>query len=208
MKNGNKTYNVKTIDSSQNDWRKNAIEAKVDNFPWASDDDYRPETSAWLATDGVSLFIYMETNETDLRALTTGLGYVHTDSCMEFFVCPDPASSQKYLNFELNPIGAMHLAIGTCRKDRVTLPIENYKELFNVKTGTNAKGWNLEFRIPLSFLREFFPSMKLKSGHVMRGNFYKCGDNTPKPHYGCWSPIDLPKPDFHNSDFFSELVLE
>jgi hypothetical protein len=41
----------------------------------------------------------------------------------------------------------------------------------------------------------------------MRGNFYKCGDKTIHPHYGCWSPIELPKPDFHCSDFFGEIIL-
>ncbi len=146
----------------------------------------------------------METNETDIRAEAQGFGFVHTDSCMELFLMPDPETPQ-YLNWEFNPAGAMYLSIGTDRHKRETVARENYRELFQVKTAIHSAGWNLEFIIPLTFLRRFFPSLALEAGGVMRGNFYKCGDNTPRPHYGCWSPINLPQPDFHCPAFFGEL---
>ncbi|MDT3424944.1 hypothetical protein J2Z22_000457 [Paenibacillus forsythiae] len=40
------------------------------------------------------------------------------------------------------------------------------------------------------------------------GNFYKCGDETPIPHYGCWSMVNSASPDYHLSRCFWELVLE
>ena len=206
-------YTVQRLDPQTHDpggkeWWKDLPEAKVDRFPFANPGEgYRPATSARLGHDGSSLYVYMETDETDLRMETKGFGYVHTDSCMEFFVSPDPAS-QKYLNFEFNPAGAMFLAIGTGRYDREILSNDNYRDLFKVNTTVHQKGWSLEFAIPLSWLKQWFAALELKPGLVMKGNFYKCGDNTSRPHYGCWSPIDTGKPDFHCPRFFGDLILE
>ena len=203
-----KTYKVTMVNSSQKEWWAKAEEAKVNCFTWAAlTSNYRPETIARLGTDGASLFVFMETDETDLRALANGFGFVHNDSCMEFFVSPDHTST-KYLNFEFNPLGAMYLSIGTSRYDRTPLPVKNYRELFKVRTAIHCRGWNLEFKIPLLFLLDYFPSLELKPGYVMRRNFYKCGDETPRPHYGSWSPINLEKPDFHCPDFFGAMILE
>ena len=197
-----KLYPVKQLNPLSPQWRNEAELAKVDNFPWGG--DYRPTTIARLGTDGASLFVFMETDEIDLRYETKGFGHVHTDSCMEFFVSDLP--SAQYLNFEFNPLGAMYLSVGSSRHDREVLSIENYKDLFQVKTAVHDNGWNLEFQIPISFFKRFFPAMEFKPGNVMRGNFYKCGDKTARPHYGCWSPINLQKPDFHCPDFFGTLT--
>jgi hypothetical protein len=202
-------YNVKRFEVFQNNWWKEAQEAKVEHFPWGklAEVDYRPATSAWLGTDGDSLSIFMETGETNLRSEASGFGFVHNDSCMEFFLSPNPANSSEYLNFEFNPSAAMYLSIGASRHDRIKIPQENYREFFQIKTAVSDKGWNLEYRIPFSFMLRFFPSFDLKPGHIMRGNFYKCGDSTTRPHYGCWSLIELPEPDFHCPDFFGTLQL-
>ena len=202
-----KIYKVKCLDPLQQEWWKDTDLVKVEHFPWGTNgpDDYRPVTNARLGTNGDSLFIFMETDEINLRSETKGFGHVHTDSCMEFFVAPD-ASSLQYLNFEFNPAAAMYLSIGIDRYNREVLLTENYRDLFNVKTVVHDRGWNLEFHIPLSFLKRFFPFLELERGRSMRGNFYKCGDNTARPHFGCWSPIDLPKPDFHCPAFFGTLT--
>jgi hypothetical protein len=201
-----RTYTLKRIEGSPADWREAAPPLAVDTFPWAGPDGFRPRTTAQAAIDGnTSLCIYMETAETELRAETSGFGHVHTDSCMEFFLSPDPLNTPRYFNWEFNPAGAMYLAIGTSRRDRTPLPEKNYRELFAVQTTVHGRGWSLELRIPLSFLRRFFPALTFAPGYTMRGNFYKCGDNTRRPHFGCWSPIDLPEPDFHCPDFFGTL---
>ena len=202
-------YEIKRVDSASGEWWKSANEAKVDHFPWGeqAEDDYRPKTVARVGTDGASILVLMESDESELRAETKGFGHTHTDSCMEFFLSPDPGGSSDYLNWEFNPVGGMYLAIGPNRHNRVTIPDENYRELFQVKTAVGDNGWRIEYRIPLEFLRRFFPSPELKPGHAMRGNFYKCGDETARPHFGCWSPIHLPQPDFHCPDFFGTLVV-
>jgi len=151
----------------------------------------------------------METDETEIRAEERGLsGQVHTDSCMEFFLNADPVNSNQYVNWEFNPAGALCLAVGSHRYDRHDIQIDAYMDLFQVKTNIRDNGWSVEFRIPFAFLLSCFPLLQIKRGHVMRGNFYKCGDKTARPHYACWSPIDLPYPDFHCPAFFGTLILE
>ena len=208
MESNRREYLIKKKESRDN-WHKKTGKAIIDNFPWGplSADDFRPHTGANVAYNSDSLFVYMETDDPDLLAMTKDFGHVHTDCCMEFFLSPSP-ESKHYLNWEFNPAGGMYLSIGTSRYDRVPAAKEDYRNLFQVKTSGSQTGWNIEYRIPLAFLRTFFPSLELKQGHSMRGNFYKCGDKCARPHYGCWSPIDLPKPDFHCPDFFGVLKLE
>ena len=202
------TYTLKRIEGSRADWREETAPLTADIFPWADADGFRPHTTAKAAISGdSSLCVFMETDETELRAETNGFGYVHTDSCMEFFLAPDPLNSPRYLNWEFNPAGAMYLSIGSGRHDRAALPEKNYRELFAVQTAAHTGGWSLEFRIPLSFLRRFFPALAFEPRYAMRGNFYKCGDKTRRPHYGSWSPIDLPEPDFHCPNFFGTLLV-
>jgi len=126
---------------------------------------------------------------------------------MEFFLMPDPANSAQFINWEFNPACAMCLGIGTHRYDRHDIIPDDYRELFRVNAVTHNEGWSLEYSIPLVFLQSCFPALELKPGHIMRGNFYKCGDKTARPHFGCWSPIRLPKPDFHCPGFFGDLVI-
>jgi len=202
-------YQVKRLDTYRKGWQNDSAPADIDIFPWpGAASDFRPVTKARIAVCGDSFWVFMETNETELRAEEKGFSrLVYADSCMEFFLMPDPANSAQYINWEFNPSGALCLCIGTNRYDRHDIRLENYREFFQVKTMTHNEGWNLEYCVPFAFLQSCFPSLELKPGHVMRGNFYKCGDKTARPHYGCWSPIDLPKPDFHCPAFFGDLVL-
>jgi hypothetical protein len=207
--NRKRTYAIKRLDSCRGEWPDKLDSVNIDIFPWPqTGHDFCPVTTAKMAVCDDCLFVYMETNETEIRVKEKDFsGLVYTDSCMELFLMPDPGNSSQYLNWEFNPAGSMYLAIGTHRFDRHDVRDDNYRELFQVKTVTHNNGWNLEYRIPLVFLRCCFPSLKLKKGHVMRGNFYKCGDKTARPHFGCWSPIELPKPDFHCPGFFGDLIL-
>ena len=203
---GSREYQIKRIDTIKEEWRRDVPKAEVNCFPWArAENDFCPLTNVYAAYNDTSIFVFMETAETELRALARGFGFVHTDSCMEFFLSPDP-SSPHYINWEFNPAGAMYLSIGTERNNRTKLPQENYREFFQLRTAVFDKGWNLEYCIPFSFLQRFFPLLEIKTGCVMRGNFYKCGDETAHPHYGCWSPIHLSEPDFHCPDFFGTFV--
>lgn len=183
----------------------------INIFPWSGrcgDSGYRPNTTAAVTFEEDGLSVKMETDEANALAIEEGYsGLVYTDSCMEFFLMPDPAHSNLYFNWEFNPRGAMYLTLGSHRFDRKNIIPENYEELFQVRTQRSEKGWSVEYRIPLEFLRDYFPEMTLKKGHRMRGNFYKCGDHTALPHFGCFAPIDLPEPDFHCPDFFADIIV-
>ncbi len=41
---------------------------------------------------------------------------------------------------------------------------------------------------------------------ALRGNFYKCGDKLPQPHWLSAFPIDTDIPNFHRPDCFRRLV--
>ncbi|MCK7480493.1 MAG: carbohydrate-binding family 9-like protein [Candidatus Moduliflexus flocculans] len=47
---------------------------------------------------------------------------------------------------------------------------------------------------------------EIDAGCRSAANFYKCGDETEFPHYGAWSPVETPAPDFHRPEFFGEIV--
>ncbi|MGI6732213.1 MAG: carbohydrate-binding family 9-like protein [Anaerovoracaceae bacterium] len=200
-----KKYNIIQGKSAEADFLK-AETAQVTTFPWNC--QYQPITTAQMISMEDHFAIKMETNEKKPRIVVNELnGPVYTDSCMEFFFMPDPQHSNRYINWEFNPMGTLFISIGTNRFDRVNLDIPNYKELFNVKAWINLEGWGLEYKIPYKFLQGFFPEFSAKPGAMMRGNFYKCGDETEHPHYGVWADIDLPAPDFHSPDFFGTLSI-
>ena len=183
----------------------------VNTFPWSC--EYQPETEATLSivrNDSdqiIALQVYMRTNEWPLRAhITDENGPVHTDSCMEFFLMPTPHISSKYTNIEINPLGATKFGIGEGRGSRQNLDLGNYRTNLNIESKISPAGWELSYVIPLEILKQNFGEFELLPGYEMRANFYKCGDNTIHPHYGCWSEIDLPAPDFHCPNFFGRIV--
>ena len=65
--------------------------------------------------------------------------------------------------------------------------------------------WLVEYRVPLVLFRKLY-GQDVRAGHRAAANFYKCGDETPVPHYGAWSPVGTAAPDFHRPEFFGELV--
>ncbi|SFD97001.1 Carbohydrate-binding family 9 [Paenibacillus catalpae] len=138
---------------------------------------------------------------------------VYQDSCVEFFLQPLPAQDDRYLNFELNAAGMLLLEIGEQGQKRKRILPEATSQ-FGIRTALGLWNpecrrmyWELNLRIPFAFIKYWFPDFKAESGTVMRGNFYKCGDLTPAPHYLSWSPVQSDTPNFHRSDSFGTLVL-
>jgi hypothetical protein len=133
---------------------------------------------------------------------------------MEFFFKPDPEKDDRYLNFEMNPIGTVLIGLGIDRHGRVR--VSEPSEIFNIKTSVDKddlssyKGtyWSINYSIPFDFLEKYYGKLEFTSGKKLLANFYKCGDDSKYKHFGSWNIIDLPKPDFHRPEFFGELVLE
>ena len=197
-----RTYLIKRTQNNDNSITDIANELSVDYSPWeAFKNPYK--TQAYLLYDNSNIYVSMITNEKKIRiAHAKRDSEVYKDSCMEFFIQPD-TDDPNYLNFEINATGALLLGYG---KDRINRKfLENEKtEQFRIKTKVDSLGWTLSFRIPFEFLKRHFDEIS----DTMRGNFFKCGDETVVTHYGVWNEIKDKDVDFHKSQYFGELMFE
>ena len=162
-----------------------------------------PATEARVLCARQGIFVRMHSDETDQRMLCTEHNsLVCEDSCMEFFFTPD-SEQKRYMNFEINPRGTVHLAIGTGRGDRTLISPEDFS-LFRIECAADGKGWTIGFFLPFDYLRAHFGTLT----DTWRCNFYKCGDKTASPHFGAWREVKTENPDFHRSEYFGTMVLE
>ena len=165
------------------------------------------EAKAQLCYDEAAIYVKLSTKEAHIRAEEVGdYGTPCLDSCLEFFFCP-MENSNTYINIEFNPNGCLFMGIGNDRYDLIRLvPVE--ENPLSAEPKRTKDSWEITYRIPADFIRRFFPAFELSSGEMLRGNFYKCGDETVQPHYYSWNPITQEKPDFHLPTFFGKLCLE
>ena len=179
-----------------------SVPAAALDFRWA---DYFPSpftTTAKLVHSPEGLTVRLETTEWPLRAMRTVCNeQICEDSCMEFFFIPNEVDAE-YVNIEVNPFGVTHIGLGEGRHGRRLLDIS--EEGFSIETSIRfGKGWSATIFIPYTFIDRYFTAHT----SVMRANFYKCGDLTVGKHFSVWSPIDLPKPDYHRPEFFGKITL-
>lgn len=197
-----RTYTVKKISGTPN-W--DSIEKlPVDRLLWTESCDIRVWAQVCWSDQG--LYIRQTAQEPIVRAELQGpLERVCNDSCMEFFLRPTEALH--YFNFEFNPNASLYLGFRTGRENAVRLIPEKYLEQFDPKTARTADGWELTYHVPFAFIQLFFPGWQAEPGKKMYANFYKCGDETPNPHYLAWNPIRWDTPEFHRPEQFGTLIL-
>lgn len=180
---------------------------------------YRPRSEARLLVHDNNLYVRLAVREDDpsfRRAVcnTTG-GPVHLDSCLEAFIIFSHGEDQPYFNFEFNSLGTAHVGMGVGRQGRKLLTASEIADLrVNCMIDINPDGeyeegwWQIHFQIPASWVSvRVGQTIKFKEGSSIRANFYKCGDETPDPHYLSWAPIETETPDFHQPKFFKPLKL-
>lgn len=184
----------------------------IDTINWP-DYPYKPEVKFKVAhCQGKVLLKFFVKEESVLAKVSTINGSVHKDSCVEFFITTQEGGP--YYNFEFNCIGVPHAAVGYTRKDRQLVDPEILKSIqtrsslgnepFTEKTG--GQEWELMVIIPPEcFVKE--KNMELK-GLKARANFYKCADDTVKPHFVTWNPVGTEKPDYHQPRYFGEVRFE
>ena len=173
----------------------------INNILWEPDCGIR--ASGQFCYNEENLFVHLQAVEAEIRAeYTAPLSPVHKDSCLEFFFMP----GDRYFNFEINPNGCLHIGFGQERHERTVLFKEDYETFFDIRPGRTDDGWEVFYRIPLSFIRLFYPDYQF-SGELM-ANVYKCGDETNRAHYLAWNPIFSEKPDFHRPQDFGKLIFE
>ena len=172
----------------------------IDHVLWTQDAGIRAQGQ--LCFDETNFYVHMSAAEEHIRAENTKpLSPVHEDSCLEFFFMPD--GGRLFLNFEINPNGCMHIQAGPVRTDRVNLVRDDAEKYFAIHTGRTDDGWEVFYRIPLSFIRLFYPDYRFEGD--LLANMYKCGDKTVKEHYLSWSPVLMETPDFHCPEYFGRM---
>lgn len=178
----------------------------ITEYPW-DNSGYKPKAMAALTFGERELEVHFTAWEQNVRRVQTRHNTdVYCDSCVEFFLQPDPQRDPRHMNFEMNPNGAVYCAVNTPGGESITLP-EKTIDGFRPTTQTYEDRWEAWLHIPAEVLTKEFPGYVHRRGTCVRGNFYKCGDKTEHPHFGCWNPIHWHEPDFHRPEFFGEIVL-
>ena len=195
-------YGIKTV--SEPDFSL-AETAKIDCYKWG--DGYEPRAEARLLyVEGKGFALRMTAYEEDPTAVYGNYNDpVYKDSCLEFFVSFDP-NGGKYMNFEMNSRAAFLAAVRTDRRNKT--PIHELAPVLPAVKPLRGEGfWGVETFFTLDFIKQTFGVDRFCAGDVIKVNFYKCGDETPRPHFGMWSPVCTETPDFHRPEFFGELPL-
>lgn len=197
--------NVPIIDGQDAQWSQ-AAAVGIEHYPWDVN-GYKPKVVCRIFATEDRFHLMFEAYEETIRAeVVESCSTVCYDSCVEFFFQPSPHADERYLNFELNPLGTLCLGIGTNRYDWTLIKLDDYKELFHIEPAVHESRWTISFQIPFAFIRRYFPGFAIQKGSEIRGNFYKCGDLTDYPHYGCWNQVMHPEPDFHLPEHFGSIV--
>ena len=182
---------------------------KLSHEPWP-EGYVKPLVEFKIIYGDDSIFLNFLVKEKYFRAIYTYTNEpVWKDSCVEFFIALDDNGT--YYNFEFNALGTKLVAFGE-PNNRHQLNIElvdtikcfvTYHESSDAILSHN---WELIAIIPFSIFGE--SKIKNLTATNCRGNFYKCGDDLPKPHFLCWNNILAPKPNFHLPEFFGKLIFE
>lgn len=204
------TYSTRPLNESE--WA-SLPSLAISQYLWEQKEDpYRPRTEVRLYFTDEAIHVCFRVQEADPVALQSDPNSpVYQDSCVEFFLQPLPELDARYLNFEFNSTGTMLLGIGTDRSVRDQSP-GLQPALFDAKADRGLIDehgelyWQLSFRIPFAVLTDWFPGFAAAPRMEMRGNFYKCGDLTPRPHYAAWNDIPEEQPNFHRSEYFGNLI--
>ncbi len=136
-------------------------------------------------------------------------GLVYHDSCMEVFLnCFPELPEARYLNVEMNAAGITLCAFGTPKDRQYLLQLGLPQPEVTASQGRDEDGsyWQLQCVIPESLLEALYQRpCRFAYGDRLRGNFYKCGDETAAPHWASWSPVNAVY--FHNPDEFGILEI-
>lgn len=205
-----KTYKVKKVKDVEeflgniHGWQK----AEISEYPWGG--EYRPRAFGICCAGPEGLFVYLKAEEGQVRCeVTQENGAVCTDSCLEFFFQP---SEKGYFNFEWNPKGILHLGFGKGRHGRIHMADKTGKDFLIQKAEFDRIGemgyWYVAFQIPYTFIQSYVPEFDEHASSIGMGNFYKCGDKTKHPHWGCFSTVKTKQPDYHRPEYFAKLELE
>lgn len=199
------------IEQAENLLESNVELQNIGTINW-SEYAYKPEVNFRIAYWQDEIWLKYYVSEENILAKETNInGGVHKDSCVEFFISP---GKEEYYNFEFNCIGVPHVSYGKARAERVSIDPEILKLIkvksslgdqpFDEKTGGHE--WEMMIIIPkVCFSHD---NNLIFKGLKANANFYKCGDDTSKPHFITWNPVGTKDPDYHQPAYFGKLSFE
>ncbi|PSR52311.1 hypothetical protein AHMF7605_01630 [Adhaeribacter arboris] len=179
--------------------------------PWPAF-TYQPEVKFTVAHNFTGVFLkYYVTEEFVRISHFNPNDLVYQDSCVEFFI--SFGKDLNYYNLEFNALGVCRAGYGPDRENRILLEptqlncIQTNTTLSRLDT-TNKQNfhWQLTVVIPVSIFRHH--RIASLNGMKAKGNFYKCGDDLPQPHFLSWNYIQAPHPNFHLPAYFGDIFFE
>lgn len=161
---------------------------------------------AKIAYSDEALHVYLRSVEPgEIRREESGpLGEPYHDSCLEFFFCPKE-DDPRYFNFEFNSNKCLYLGFRNGYKNAARL-IVDIDDRFAPEIRFVSDGWEIEYRIPYSFVRIFFPAFDPKPSEAIRANCFKCADMAEPGHFLSWSRVTEESFTFHKPECFGRMV--
>ncbi|WMJ21795.1 carbohydrate-binding family 9-like protein [Paludicola sp. MB14-C6] len=199
-------YVIKTIDDISKVSEGNVAEINVYN--WGC--EYRPYAQGKLCfIKDQGFVVELLCKESNPRAVYVEQNTsVCKDSCLEFFANFKPLKEGTgYINFECNANGSLLCCYGSCVEIRNTV-IELGAEHPKAEVFQTESEWGYRVFIPLSLIETIYGEANFKVGDHIKGNFFKCGDDTEHPHYGSYTKIEFSYPSFHRPEFFADMIIK
>ncbi|NHE59133.1 carbohydrate-binding family 9-like protein [Cyclobacterium plantarum] len=179
---------------------------------------FSPKTEVKLRYDKDNIYGIFKVQDRYVQCLVQEInGPVSTDSCVEFFFSPDVAAPLEYFNLEINCSGVPLLHYVTSpRKEYKVLDPEDIRQIEiahsmpdkvdpEIREDTT---WYIEFKMPVSILKEHRNISTPAPGVTWKANFYKTGSKTSNPHYFTWNEVINDRPDFHLPRYFGNITFQ
>ncbi|MBT3198449.1 MAG: carbohydrate-binding family 9-like protein [Phycisphaerales bacterium] len=174
-----------------------------------------PKTQVKVACDEQAMYVIFCVEDQYVRAVAAEhQDDVYKDSCVEFFFAPNAESPGDYFNLEVNCGGTMLFQFHRpARGEHVEIPREALAQIEIASSLPRTIDpeipdpvtWTVEYRLPLAILEEYCDVTRPSLGVAWRANFYKCADESSRPHWLTWAPVENPTPNFHLPEFFGLL---
>ncbi len=178
---------------------------EIKNYPWDVS-GYKPKTIITIGYDDNGFNVHGVSYETEIHASRfINNTDISADNCMELFMKFAPDTDINYINIEINPNSAVNNSVRENRENSQYVSDEMIKML-DVKATVYEDRWEIDYYIPVSYIKKLIPTYEHKTGNIIKGNLYKCSEDF-NPHFGCFSNIEWEEPDFHRPEFFTEFKL-
>lgn len=185
----------------------------IDCVNWPSDSPLRQtEFRILWCDDGLTLRYQCEDMAISAVATETN-GRVWQDSCVEFFVAPNPERPLNYYNFEMNCVGTF--LMGT-HCDWAEGYMDRSQDI-GIRVATTVPGptkdtspddddgWSLVAHIPWQHFENDAARLPPRAGDLWRANVYRIGGKIDT-QCASWSPITHERPQFHTPECFGEII--